>query len=451
MTSDRTPNISLTRVLGIGFSVALAFGNTVGVGILRLPGTVAAALGDSRLVIAAWVIGGIYATLGAISVAELASMMPSAGGFYVYAKRILGQRFGFTVGWNDWIVNCVTIAYASLTAVDFLRVLAPGFGGLGSFPALAVLGLFTGLQWIGIRIGGAVQNTISVTVGVMLLALIVGCFMIHPVASTTATLQHATSPAGAAILSVGLIAAFASSLRSIIVTYDGWYGGIYMAEETVNASRSVPRAMVGCALLLTALFTLINVGFLHALPLADLAKSKLPAADVAGMLFPWGGSIFVTVVSLLTIFGLINAVLLVTPRIIYAVSRDGLLSARASEVDKGGTPRVALALTSGCVALLVLSGTLEQLVAVAAVIFVLNYMSAYVAVFVLRIREPQAERPFNALGFPLSTGVVLAGSVVFLVLTIMEDPKSAGIAAVLMSLSVPAYWWITRRKSTAGA
>jgi APA family basic amino acid/polyamine antiporter len=430
-------------VLGVGFSIALAFGNTVGVGILRLPGTVAAALGDARLVIAVWIVGGLYAVLGAISVGELASMMPRAGGFYVYARRAFGARTGFAIAWNDWILNCVTVAYAALTAVDFLAALAPGAALHGQWIGIAIVASFTALQWLGIRIGGNVQNLISAAVGALLVALAIGCFTLPAaLAPTTVTV---TGGPPLTLLSVGLVAAVATSLRSVIVTYDGWYGAIYLAEETVDAARSVPRAMISCAALVTALYVLINLGLLHALPMAELEQSTLPAAAVAARILPQGGSQFVTVVSLLTILGVINAVLLSAPRILFAVGRDGLLNARTAQVGAGGTPQMALGLTSLCSALLILSGTLEQLLAIAAVIFVLNYISAYVAVFVLRWSAPQAERPFRAWGFPLGTAIVLAGSLAFLALSIQEDPRSAGRAALLMALSLPLHWWTQRR------
>ncbi len=113
----------LHRILGLGFGLALVFGNTVGVGILRLPGTLAAALGDAHLVVLFWVLGGLYALLGAVAVAELAAMVPLAGGFYVYARRAFGDRGGFVIGWSDWIVNISAIAFQCIAAASFLGAL----------------------------------------------------------------------------------------------------------------------------------------------------------------------------------------------------------------------------------------------------------------------------------------------------------------------------------------
>ncbi len=449
MTASGTASRSLRRIFGVGFTIALAFGNTVGVGILRLPGTVAAALGGPALVAPIWILGGLYATLGAISVSELAAMSPTAGGFYVYARRAFGRGFGFAIGWNDWIQNCITIAYVALTGAEFLTDLTHAPVIWRPVSAVAIIALFAGLQWIGIRIGGLLQNSISAAVGVLLIALTVACFVIHPAIQPRPVAAGALSSGHALALSVGLVAGVTTALRSVIVTYDGWYGAIYMAEETLDAPRTIPRAMIGCAVLVTALYTLINLGFLHALPFAELARSTQPAADIAGLIIPGGGAQFVTIVSILTLLGLVNAILLVAPRILYAAGRDGLFTDRATEIGAAGTPRLALSLTALCACALVMSGTLQQLVAVAAVIFVLNYVSTYVALFVLRFKEPEARRPFRAWGYPVSTGVVLAGSVIFLGLTIAEDHRSALYAALLMVASAPVYAWLSRRKAQA--
>jgi APA family basic amino acid/polyamine antiporter len=446
MTAPTNGPAPLSRILGLGFSLALAFGNTVGVGILRLPGTVAAALGDRSMILAVWIAGGVYALLGAVSVAELASMFPTAGGFYVYARRTFGPGTGFAVGWIDWLSNTVAVAYAVMTVADFAAELVPALTGQRVAVAVAVLGTFTALHWIGVRIGSGVQNTISAAVGLLLVGLAVICLVVPvPPAAAIAHVVAAQSASSLPLLSIGMLAVLASALRSVIVTYDGWYGSIYMAEETVDASRTVPRAMVGCALMITALYVLINAGFLHALSLPALAASKLPAADAAAVIFHGGGSLVVTIVSLLTVLGLTNAVLLGAPRILYAIGRDGLFVGQAAAVSAGGTPRVALGITSSAAALMVLSGTLEQLIALAAVLYVLNYVSAYVAVFVLRFREPQIPRPFRAIGFPVTTGLVLVGSILFLTAAIADDPRSGGLAGGLILIAAPAYAWLRRR------
>ena len=429
---------TLTRILGFGFSVALAFGNTIGVGILRLPGEVVAALGDARMTLLAWILGGGYALLGAVSVAELAAMMPTAGGFYVYARRAFGAPAGFVIGWNDWLLNCITVAYTAYTAADFLGKFDARFVGHEQASALGVVLVFTAIHWLGLKVGSRLQNAISALVGLMLVALAVAGFMAVPDAAVS---QGPAVPPAAFTLGAAAIA-----LRNVIVTYDGWYAAIYMAEETLEPARNVPRAMITCAVLITVLYVLINAGFLHALSVPALASSTLPAADVAQKILPHGGASVVTFVSLLTVLSLVNAIFLGTPRILYALGRDGLVPAGVTRVRDGGTPHVALVATAICAALMILSGSLRFLIAVAAVLFVLNYVSAYVSVFVLRQREPQAARPFRVVGYPVSTALVLLGSVGFLAATVSEDVRSALAAVGMIALAAPVYLWSHRRK-----
>jgi APA family basic amino acid/polyamine antiporter len=436
--SNRPSAGTLTRILGFGFSIALAFGNTIGVGILRLPGEVVGALGSAHLTLMAWMLGGAYALLGAISVAELAAMMPTAGGFYVYSRRAFGPAVGFVIGWNDWLLNCITVAYAAYTASDFLVKFDPFFAGHEQAVALTIVAFFTATHWVGLRVGSGLQNFISALVGLMLVGLAIAGFMATPAASGAA----AVLPAPSVTLTIGVAAV---ALRNVIVTYDGWYGAIYMAEETVDPARNVPRAMILCAVLITFLYVTINAGFLHALSVSALAASTLPAADVAQLILPHGGAAFVTFVSLLTILSLINAVLLGTPRILYALGRDGLVPSQVTRVREGGTPHVALLATAGTAALMVLSGSLKFLIAVAAVLFVLNYVSAYVAVFTLRRREQDTVRPFRVVGYPVTTALVLLGSLVFLGAAVTDDLRSSMVAVALIALALPIYRWSSRQ------
>jgi APA family basic amino acid/polyamine antiporter len=152
----------------------------------------------------------------------------------------------------------------------------------------------------------------------------------------------------------------------------------------------------------------------------------------------------VTVISLLTILSLINSVLLVAPRILYAIGRDGLLTRKAAVVSEGGTPRIALLLTSLMVVAVILSGNFEQVVAMYAVLFLVTYVLTFLAVFVLRYREPATPRPFKAIGYPFSTATVLFGSVAFLIAAIVEDLRSGVIAGVFLGACIPVYMWLAR-------
>jgi APA family basic amino acid/polyamine antiporter len=434
----------LTRILGLGFGLAMVFGGTVGVGILRLPGTLAAALGDSRLIILFWIVGGLYSLLGAVAVAELAAMLPEAGGFYVYARRAFGNGPGFVVGWSDWVNQVASLSYAALTAAVFLGKLWPVFAADPRAVAIGILAVFTALHWVGLRLGSTLTRFISMSVGLMLMVLVVGCFVSAP-----APASGPPPPASAIslpLLSLGMVAAVVSALRAVFLTYDGWYSPIYMAEESTQPTLTMPRALIGGTLLVAVMYVIINVAILRVLPLPVIAASQLPAADAARVVLPHGGAELVTVISLLTVLSLVNAVMLLTPRILLAIGRDGFFTKKAALVSAGGTPRVALAVSSIVAAALIMSGTFEQIVAIAAVLFLLNYASAYTALLVLRRREPSLPRPYRAFGFPFTTGIVLVGCVLLWVAAIMEDQRSALFAALLLIACAPVYAWVARRR-----
>jgi basic amino acid/polyamine antiporter, APA family len=419
------------------------FGGTVGVGILRLPGALAAALGDAKLIVMFWILGGAYALLGAVSVAELAAMLPQAGGFYVYARRAFGDGVGFAVGWADWINNVATLAYAPITAMAFLIELWPSAAPYAKLGSLLLLVSFTALHWVGLSIGSRLTRFISCAIGLMMLTVVIACLCARPAAATRIALPM--SAASLPFFSLSMAAALVAAFRAVLLTYDGWYSPIYLAEENTEPTRTLPRALIGGTLVVIALYVLINLAFLRVLPLPVLAASTLPAADAARVVFPTGGAALVTVISFTTVLSLINAVMLITPRVLLAIGRDGFFTSRAAAVSAGGTPRLALVLSSAAAAALIVSGTFEEIIALATVLFLLIYIATY-AVFVLRRREPDTPRPYRAFGFPFTTGIVCLGCVLVLLAAITEDPRSAAAAGGLFLACVPVYAWVAWRR-----
>jgi APA family basic amino acid/polyamine antiporter len=434
----------LARILGLGFGLAMVFGGTVGVGILRLPGTLAATLGDSRLILVFWIVGGLYALLGAVSVAELAAMLPRAGGFYVYARRAFGSGAGFVVGWSDWINEVAALAYGSITAMTFLAALWPAATSYARLGAVLIIAAFTALHWVGLRLGSSLTRLISLSIGLMMLILVVACFFVPPAAQTSVPLP--LSAAALPLASMGMLAALVSAMRNVLLTYDGWYSPIYLAEENTDPGLTLPRALIGGTVVLIVLYVSVNAALLRVLPLSALASSDLPAATAARLVFPHGGGELVTLISLFTVLSLVNATLLITPRVLLAIGRDGLFTRKAAAVSASGTPRLALSVSSAAAIALILSGTFEQIIALATVLFLVNYISAYAALFVLRRREPGLPRPYRAFGFPFTTAVVLVGSVLALIAAILEDPHSALAAGILLAACAPIYAWIVRRR-----
>ena len=436
----------LARILGLGFGVAVIFGGTVGVGILRLPGTIAGQLPSFWPIMLVWVAGGCYALLGAISVAELGAAMPQAGGFYVYAKRAFGTGVGFAVGWADWLNNCAVVALAAVAAAEYVIALVPRMALRQTSLALTVLFLFCALHWIGLRLSSEIQKLTSSITAITFLLLAVAC-LLHPAPNNATTLSAGFAWDGGLLQ---MLAPIVAALRAIVVTYDGWYEAIYFTEEDTDAAKHLPRAMIGGVVLVMGLYLLMNLAFLHVLSIPALAASRLPAADAARIVFPaWSGR-FVTVLSLVTLLSLINAVLLGAPRILFAIGRDGLFSERAAQVSAGGTPRGALLLSAATAAIFIASGKLEDIIAVAAVLVATLYCVNYIAVLVLRQREPEMVRPFRAWGYPVTTILVLLCSLIFLIAAVHDDLVSALRAATLLAVAAPAYAWMRWRQRAPG-
>jgi APA family basic amino acid/polyamine antiporter len=417
----------------------------VGVGILRLPGTIAGELRSFWLIQFVWVAGACYAVLCAFSVAELGAAMPQAGGFYIYSRRAFGAGVGFVVGWADWLSNAAAVAYGAVAAAECIASLSPKFSGRQTPVALVVLALFCILHAAGLKLSSSIQKLTSSITAVTFLALAAACLW-HPVAAPEAV-PPSPSHAGFswALMLVPLVAVF----RAIVVAYDGWYEAIYFTEEDTNAPKNLPRAMIGGAASVLVLYLLLNLAFLHVLPIPALAASTFPAADAARIVFPaWGGE-FVTILSLFTLLSLTNAMLLGTPRILLAIGRDGLFTERAARVGPGGTPLTAMLFSAVAAGVLIASGRFDDIIAIAAILVTALYAATFIAVFALRLREPALPRPFRAWGYPVSTALVLAGSLVFLIAAIHDDPKSARRVLALVVIAVPAYFfmrWRNRRK-----
>ncbi len=427
----------------MGFGLAFGFGTMIGVGILRLPGVVAAAAGTPALIILCWSLGGLYALMGAVSVSELAAMYPEAGGFRVYARRAFGDRAGFVVGWIDWLASVATLAYAAVTAVDFAGTLWPAVTRYESLAAIAILAVFTAMHSAGLRMGSTITSVVSVAIGISLLFLVVGCFIV-PV---TPPVGPDRAVAGAAhLFSAAGLLALVPAIRAILTAYDGWYAPIYTAEESVDAARTLPRAIIGATVLVVLLYLTINVALLRVLPVRELAASKLPVAAAAQAVLPRGSDVLMIALSILITLSLINSNAITGPRVLFSMGREGWVSPRAAAVSAGGTPYVALAATMLTSSLMILTGSFNQLIALFAVLILLYYAAAFLAVFTLRRRSPELPRPFRAIGYPISTAVVLAGTLCFLAAAIIQDWRSGVTALLFLSACVPAYAFASRSR-----
>jgi APA family basic amino acid/polyamine antiporter len=418
-------------------------GNTIGSGILRTPGEVAGYLGSASLLFLVWTLGGIYALLCSSSVTELGTMLPNAGGWYVYSRRAFGGNIGFVVGCCDWTVQSVANAYLAVALGEFAAGLYPSLAPHAQVVGVAALALLAFLNWLGLRTGSRTQELTSLAKALGLLALVVACFTLSPKTAATVPSVVTNLLGQHRSLFLGIVLA----LQGVIVTYDGWYAPIYFVEEDRDPSHNLPRAMIGTTLSCIFIFLLVNAALFHVLHIDRLMGSQRPAAAAAMLIFGSYGNQLVLLISLVTVISTINAGLLFTPRILFAMARDRLLPQSVTFVNQGGTPALALFLSTFASIVLVLTGTFETLIAIGSILFVAVYMSGFVSLLVLRRTEPDLPRPYKAWWYPWSTLVVLLASAGFLVGSVIGDLRHSLFTLILILLSYAASLFVFRKQT----
>ena len=434
----------LHRSLGVWFGIAVGVGGMIGAGILRAPADVAARLPSPSLFLGAWVLGGIYALLGANAIAELATIRPRSGGQYVFVREALGPYAGFIVGWNDWLSTCASVSAVAIVESEAIATLVPSLAGQVLVVALAGVAITTVVLARGIRESDRAQRWTSAVKALALLVLIVACFAwraAHREAASTGMTKLAV-PAGLA-----LVAALAAALQGIIFAYDGWTGIVYFSGEVKDPGREIPRALAGGLVSTVVLYLLINAAFLAVLPLPAIAGSPLAAASAAAVVFGRYGGTLVQLLIALALPSAMVANALNASRVIFAMGEDGIAPAWCARVNRGGTPGIALIVSSAVAALFLLTGTFERLIAICTFLFVASYALSFASVFVLRRREPDTPRPYRAWGHPWTTAAVFLGSLAFLAATLAADPRGAAIVAAALVASYPAFRIITRRRA----
>ena len=410
----------LRRVLGFGFGLAVIVGATLGIGILRTPGLVAGQISSPAGILAVWIVGGLYTLVSASCFSELGTMLPEEGGYYVYARHAFGNTVGFAVGWTDWLTYCSVLGYVSIGMAEFAGVLIPPLAGSVSVVAVSILVGLVALQWAGVRVSSGFQQATTAVKFVAFLVVVVAAFTIgHRAPQSTTVASNASL--------TGLVVA----LQAVVITYGGWQSALYFSEEDRDPRRNIPRSMMGGVAAVIVVYLAVNVALLWVLPVSDLAHSTLAAADAARVLIGQPGQQAITILSIISLPPMLNAIIMLAPRILFAMGRDGLLWQRTATVTGRGTPAVATVVTTIVAVALIVTGTFQRLVAITAFFLALNYAVCCVGLIVLRRREPDRDRPFRAWGYPWSAVIVLVGAVALLLGTLAGDTAN-GVGALAL-------------------
>ncbi len=454
--------LELVRGLGPWASMAIVVGTMIGTGIFLKPAEMAH---DGRwvaIVFAAWIVGGVLSLFGALAFAELGAAIPEAGGEYAYLNRGFGPVWGFLFGWMHSIVG--RPSSASSIAAGLMRFLGflipavgapiftlhihPPFGGAWIKPydfvftwaqPLAVVWLLvmTGINYLGVRLGGGVQVFLTILKIASVLA-IVGLALWAP-ATHTGTFQ----PFWPDSLGAPVYAAFLAALAAALWAYDGWEDLNLVGSEVANPQRNIPRALVGGVAFVAVVYLLFNAACLRILPFADVATSQHVASDVVERISGRGAAAWITVAMVISALGSMNSSVLSGARVPYAMARDRLFFRVADGIHpQYRTPGRALIFQGVLASLMALTGTFEELTSLFIFAGWIFYGLAVVAMFRLRKTAPDMPRPYRCWGYPWVPGLFVAGALALTVNLWMERPvrSSTGLVLILSGLLFYRYW-----------
>jgi APA family basic amino acid/polyamine antiporter len=448
MGSPRPPEAALQvgpdrlpRRLGVWSAAAILVGSTIGSGIFRVPSVVAGDVGTVGAIALLWILGGVVALVGALTIAELAVMFPRSGGIYVFLREAYGPLPAFLFGWTELLViRPSALGAIAMLFAEYVEEFVPMSGiGVRLVAAAAILGLaaanIRSVQW-----GALVQNLSTVAKVAALVGLAVLAFILGDPSLGAFAEQPGLAPRSWGGFGVALIA--------VLWAYDGWADLTFMGGEVRDPSRTLPRALLGGTLAIIAIYMVVNAAYLFVLSVDDMTGRPLVAADAARRIFGEPGAAIVAAMVLMSAFGALNGATMTGPRIFFAMADDGLFFRPIASVHpRFRTPWAAIGLAAALGIGYVSLRTFEQL----ADSFILGiwpfYALAVGAVFRLRRTHPDIPRPYRTVGYPWVPLAFLAASLAMLLNAVIQQPVSTLVGFGIILLGVPVYygWRYVRR------
>jgi len=410
-----------------------------------VPSALAGQLSDPVLFIGIWLLGATVAGLGANCVAELAVMLPKAGGPYVYVQRAYGDYAGFVMGWVDWFVSVGSAAFILVALGEYGLRLIPNFpGGTRCISLLAIALLFL-VHAVGLRSGSTGQKLLSTAKALGFMAIVVLCLAWAP--SRTAAASAPSTPSHVPLWAI----LFPLSRAAVMVneTYAGWNSPVYLTEENLQPERSIPRALFGGIAIVAIIYLLTNVALLNVLPLDQIAHSNLPLADAIGLIVGPVSAQIVTVLAIVTLLSLCHANLFQAPRILFALARDGWFHSAACSVTQRGALLPGLTVSVAAMIFLAMTGTFEELFVSIALLSMAFDAFVFSSVLRLRRTEPDLPRAFRAKCYPWLPLLVVFYVVAVVLAAAWTDPASTVRGILVLVCSAPAFLWLKSRRTPA--
>lgn len=443
----------LRRVLGAFDVTMLVMGSIIGAGVFNTPQSIAAAMGSLGGVLAIWVFGGLVALTGALVFAELGGMMPRAGGQYVFVRAGAGPFAAFLFGWISLTaIISSAIAFVARVFVEHLSSLL-GLAGFAPFDeptrnalALALIALLCLVNARGARLGASVQNfaMAAKVLGILIVVALAAAAALGWLTPRTALIEPLVQSQAWNWDGIG------AALFGILFTYGGWQNVASVAGEIRDPGRNLPLGTLVGTAVVVLLYLALNLALVTVLGVEGVAATRTPVASAAGALVSWGEPLVAALVVLST-FGITQALLMLAPRIYFAMAQDGVFLPLFARVHpRWGTPAAATALQGlFAAAHLLLAEDLSALVEVCSICDWVFFVLCGVTLFVLRRRAPQAERPYRAWGYPWLPGIFVLASAASLVRMAM----SAQLAPLLQAAGLFALggvlYALWRRRSPA--
>jgi len=449
-TVDRS-KLSLPRVLGLWDIVMIVVGGVIGSGIFLSPSEIAMAVPTPLLMLLVWVIGGLFSFFGALAFAELGSAMPEAGGIYVYLREAFGPLISFLFGWTLFLV--IDSGSIATLAVAFTYTMLPRFVALTPLAAkltAAAFVLFLGaVNYLGVRWGARLQSLLTIIKTAAIGIVVVAVFFL---AKGKGDMSHFFEPK-TGNLNFSLLAAFGVGLVASLWAYKGWEAATYSAGETKNPQRNLPLGILIGTAAVIVLYVMANLAYLYVLPVGRIASSEgRVALDAMNIVTgPFGASLIAFLI-LFSMLGAANQNMLTSPRVYFAMARDGLFFKRIAEVHpKFLTPHVSIIAITVWSVLLTLTGTFKQLFTYVIFGEWIFFGLTVASVFVLRRKRPDLPRPYRTWGYPVTPAVFILAALYVAVGSLFSAFWNAMAGLGIIALGVPAYLYWKKKLDKASA
>ncbi|HEX2395484.1 MAG TPA: amino acid permease [Bacteroidales bacterium] len=466
-------------------ATAIVTGSMIGSGIFIVSADIARNVGAPGWLLMVWLVTGILTVIAALTYGELSSLMPHAGGQYVFLKESYNPLIGFLYGWAAFLViQGGTIAAVAMGFAKFSGVLFPWISqnnvwfswrflnfSTVHLVAIGSIIVLTILNTHGILFGKVIQNMFTTTkVGILLIFIVIGLFIARngDAVHLNKTVFWSASSAGndtGILTGIALLIAFTTAMVGSLFSSDAWNNITFASDEVINPRRNLPLSLVYGTVIVSLIYFLVNIAYLQALPLRGsetglnavergiqfAAEDRVATAAMEGILGQ-NAAIFMAILVMISTFGCNNGIILASARVYYAMAVDGVFFKQAGRLNSKGVPARALVIQGIYTSILCLSGTYSDLLDYVVFTVLLFYILTILSVFILRRKYPDMERPYRAPGFPVLPVLYIVLVLFIMVILLIYKQKYTWPGLIIVLLGIPVYYiWRKRGVKENGA